>query len=247
MSDVSPAVAAPLQEKPSNPFSRMIGVLFSPRSTFEDIARKPDWVVPAIVIIVVALVGTIVTVPRIDFDGMYREALEAKGMSGPQMEQGLRFAIAFGKATMYLQPFFLLGALAVVGLLYWLGVKMLGGAATYPQVFSVVLYGFMPQVIRLLIRIPIVLTKHGLHIQDAETVVRSSPAFFVHFKDNPVLWALLNRLDVFLIWSLVLMVIGLAVASRISKAKTAAIVIVVWCLGTLFAVGGGAMAKLRAK
>ena len=53
------------------------------------------------------------------------------------------------------------------------------------------------KVIRTLIKIPVVLTKHGLHLQDAETVVRSSPAFLANFKDNPVLWAFLNRFDVF--------------------------------------------------
>ena len=134
----------------------------------------------------------------------------------------------------------------VVALLYWLGTRMLGGAATYLQAFSVVLYGFMPQVIRTLIQIQVVMTKHGLHMQDAQTVVRSSPAFLVNFKENPVLWAFLNRFDLFLIWSLILIVIGLATASRLSKAKAAVVVFIVWCLGTLFAVGGGAMAKLRA-
>jgi len=247
MTDISPAVTAPSQEKPSSSFSRIVGVLFSPSRTFEDIARKPDWVVPAIVIAVVVMLSVIVTVPRIDFEGQFREAFEQKGMAGRQAEQALKFAVAFAKGGQYAAPFILIGVLAVIALLYFLGTKLLGGAANYPQVFSVVLYGFMPQVLRVIIKIPIVLTKHGLSPQEAETVVRSSPAFLTSFKDNPMLWALLNRFDLFLIWSLILMVIGLAIASRLSRAKTAAIVVVVWCIGTLFAVGGGAMTKMRAK
>jgi hypothetical protein len=247
MTDVTPAVEAPSSEKPSSPFSRMVGVLFSPTQTFADIARKPDWVVPAIVIILVALAAAIVTVPRIDFESQFREAFEAKGMSGPQVEQATKFTVAITKGTQYLSPLLIIGFLAVVALLYWVGTKMVGGAATYQQVFSVALYAWMPLVIKLLARIPIVLTKHNISPQEVETVVRSSPAFLTSFKANPMLWALFQRLDLFLIWSLILAVIGLAAAARLSKAKTAAVVFVVWCLGTLFAVGGGAMAKMRAK
>jgi hypothetical protein len=245
MTDVTPAVAAPPQEKPSNSFSRMIGVLFSPNETFQEIARKPDFVIPAIVIILAVLASVLATVPHIDFDGTYREAFEAKGMSGPQMEQGMRFAIAFGKAAMYFAPFLMIGGLAVAGLIYFLGVKLFGGAATYPQVFSVVLYGFMPIVIKLLIKIPIVLTKQNLKLQESETVVRSSLAFLTSYKDHPVLFAFLNRIDAFAIWSLILIVIGLAAASRLSKVKTATVVILAWVLMTLFTVGGAAMGAMK--
>lgn len=245
MSDISPAVAAPPQEKPSNSFSRMVGVLFSPSQTFEEIARKPDWVIPALVIVVVVFVAVFVTVPRVDFDATYREAFEAKGMSGQQMDQALKFAIAIGKASLYFAPFWLLGGLAVAALIYFLGVRLFGGAATYSQVFSVVIYGFMPRVIRALLQIPIALTKHNLRLQELDGIVRSSPAFLVSFKDHPVLYAFLGRFDVFTLWSLVLIVIGLAVASRLSKAKTTAIVIVVWALMTLFAVGGAAMGAMK--
>lgn len=247
MTDVSPAAEAPPNAKPSSPFSRIIGVLFSPGQTFADIARKPDWVVPALVIIVVALAAAIVTVPRIDFESQFRESFEAKGVSGPQGEQAMKFAVAISKGTQYLSPFLIIGFIAVAALLYWVGTKMMGGVASYAQVFSVVLYSWMPLVIRFLIRIPIVLTKQSIAMQEVETVVKSSPAFLTSFKDNPVLWSLYLRFDLFLIWALILTVIGLAAASRLSKAKTAVVVFVVWCIGTLFAVGGGAMAKMRAK
>ena len=250
MTDVSPAVAAPPQDKPSNSFSRIIGVLFSPIQTFEEIARKPDFIVPIIVIVIVGLAAAIATVPRIDFEAQARQQIESQNLSPAQAEQAMKVmkvALSVTKGAQYVAPVIIIGFLAVVALLYWLGSKMLGGVATYSHVFSVALYGFMPQVIKMLIKIPIVLTKHGLTQQTAETVVRSSPAFLVDFKDNPMLWAFLQRFDVFLLWSLVLMVIGLAAASRMSKAKSAAVVFVVWCIGTLFSVGFGAMAKLRAR
>ena len=245
MTDVSPAVEAPSPEKPSNPFSRLIGVLFSPGQTFADIARKPDWLVPAILIIVVFLVATIVTVPRIDFESMMRQAMEAQGRSGSQAEQGLRFAVAFAKGIQYAIPFVLIGILAVAALIYWLGVRLVGGEATYQQVFSVVLYGFTPNVIHALVKIPVVLSKHNINPREAETIVRSGPAFLTSFKDHPLLFAFLTRLDVFAIWSLILIVIGLAAASRVSKAKAAGVVIVAWSVMTLIVLGFAAMGAAR--
>ena len=41
-------IPAPVVEPAAkiSPFGRIIGVLFSPKSTFEDIARKPSWILP---------------------------------------------------------------------------------------------------------------------------------------------------------------------------------------------------------
>ncbi|HEV2721384.1 MAG TPA: Yip1 family protein [Thermoanaerobaculia bacterium] len=241
MTDVSPVAEAP-QEKPSNPFSRIVGVLFSPSNTFAEIARRPDWVVPAIVILVAVFAATMATMPHIDFEGTYREAFEKKGNMAPaQMEQAIRFAVAFGRATQYVGPFLLLGILAVLALIYWLGARLFGGTSTYYQTFSVVLYGWIPQAIRALIKIPIVMTKQSIKMQESEAVVRSSLNFLVSYRDNPVLFAFLSRIDVFALWSLILYVIGLAVASRLSKGKTAAVVIAAWILMTLVIVGATAM------
>jgi len=245
MTDVNSVAAAPPQEKPSNSFSRIVGVLFSPGQTFADIARKPDWVIPALVIIAVFLIAAIVTTPRIDFEGMMRQAMEAKGQTGAAAEQGLRFGVAMAKGIQYTIPFLLIGFIAVGALIYWLGVRLAGGDATYQQVFSVVIYAFIPLAIRQLVKIPVVLSKHNINPREVETLVRSGPAFLVSYKDHPILWALLTRLDLFAIWSVILVIIGLAAASRLSKAKSAGVVIVVWSIMTLITLGFAAMGAAR--
>src|ERR1051326_9602046 len=127
MTDVNSAAVAPPQEKPSNPFSRIVGVLVSPGQTFADIARKPDWVVPALVIIVVFFAAAIVTVPRLDFEGLMRQSMEAKGVTGAQAEQGMRFGLAMARGIQYTLPFLMIGFLAVAALLYWLPPPPRGG------------------------------------------------------------------------------------------------------------------------
>jgi len=53
--------SAPLAEPQASisPLGRLIGVIFSPKSTFADIVRKPSWLLP---VILLAVLGTIVAV-----------------------------------------------------------------------------------------------------------------------------------------------------------------------------------------
>ena len=53
----TPVSAAMPDAQPSlSPVARIFGVLFSPRKTFEDIVRKPSWMAPLIVELVLVLV-----------------------------------------------------------------------------------------------------------------------------------------------------------------------------------------------
>jgi hypothetical protein len=247
MSDYAPPVEAPVPEKHSSPFSRMVGVITSPGETFADIARRPDWVVPALAIVIVSIVVTIILVPRIDFEGTYREAFEARNMPPQQMEQALKWAVAFGRATLFVAPLFVLGGVAVAAAIYFLGVRLFGGAGTYLQTFSIVIYSWMPRVVKALITIPVALTKHGLRLTEVENVLVSNLSFLTDSKTHPVLYALLSSIDLFNLWSLVLLVIGLSVMSKLSKVKTTVLVVIVWGFLLLLRVGGAAMGAMRAK
>ena len=53
------------------------------------------------------------------------------------------------------------------------------------------------------------------------TMIKTNPGFLVDMKTHPMLFALLSSLDVFTIWTVVLLIIGFAALSRASKAKAA--------------------------
>ena len=60
------------------------------------------------------------------------------------------------------------------------------------------------------------------------TMVKTNPGFLADMKTQPMLFALLSSLDIFTIWTIVLLIIGFAALARVSKAKAAAIVITWW-------------------
>ena len=56
---VSEPVPAPEPQASVSPIGRVVGALFSPKPTFEDIARKPSWLLP---VILLAVLGALVAV-----------------------------------------------------------------------------------------------------------------------------------------------------------------------------------------
>ena len=45
-----PTVPAPQTQAAISPVGRIVGVFFSPKATFEDIVRKPSWVLPVLLL-----------------------------------------------------------------------------------------------------------------------------------------------------------------------------------------------------
>ena len=59
--------------------------------------------------------------------------------------------------------------------------------------------------------------------------------------------AVLSSVDIFMIWTLILLVIGFSTLSRLSRAKSAAIVISLWLVTVVIKVGLAALGALRMK
>lgn len=236
-----PAAPAPKR----NSFQRIIGVLFTPNDTFASIAREPDWVVPLVLILLVSLAAGIVFAQRVDFGAPVREAMEQnKNISPEQAERTVRIASAAAKVFAYCSPLISLIFLLIIAGVLLLAFRVMGGEGDFRQAFSVTSYSWMPGLVKSIILTAIIAAR-GASAMDIPTLLRSNLAFLVPMKENPLLFALLSKLDVFTIWLLALLVIGFAFVSRFSKAKSAAVVIGLWIVATLLSLIGPAIQMLR--
>lgn len=237
-------VPAPPAEKP-NSFQRIIGVLFSPNETFASIARQPDWVVPLVIILVVSMVSGIVFAQRVDFGAPMREAMEQnKNISAEQAERTIRIASAAAKVFSYCAPVISLIFMLIIAGVLLLAFRVMGGEGDFRQAFSVSAYAWMPGILKSII-VTAIIAARGATATELPTLLRSNLAFLVPLKQNPLVFALLSKLDVFTIWILALMIIGFAFVSRFSKAKSAAVVISLWIVATLLSLIGPAIQMLR--
>ena len=228
-----------------NSFQRIIGVLMSPNETFASIVRQPDWVVPLVVILVVALVGGIVFAQRVDFASGMREAMEQNNKLPPdQVDRMVRISTAVAKIFAYCSPVLSAIILLIVAGALLLVFRLFGGEGDFRQAFSVTVYAWMPGIIKSII-ITAIIAVRTVSLNDLAILVRSNLAFLVTMKEHPMLFTLLSSLDVFTFWLLALLVIGFSYVSKFSKSKSAAIVISLWIIVTLVKLIGPAIRALR--
>src|SRR5258707_5364002 len=107
MTKEAPVAPAPAEPE-SGSLARIFGVLFSPDTTFASIARRPTWLAPLLVMIVLSIVSGVILSSRIDWAAPAREAMEQrKDVAPEQMERAVRMAGAMGKVIAYAGPLFL--------------------------------------------------------------------------------------------------------------------------------------------
>ncbi|MEO8035656.1 MAG: hypothetical protein ABI837_14570 [Acidobacteriota bacterium] len=76
------------------------------------------------------------------------------------------------------------------------------------------------------------------------TLVRSNLGFLTDIKEHPMLFGLLSSIDVFNLWVLVLLAIGFAFVSRLSRVQSALITASLYLIVVVLKVAGGALQML---
>src|SRR3954447_1826886 len=239
--------AAGAEPKP-NSFQRIIGVLFSPDATFASIARRPDWVVPLVLLLLVSLAAGVIIAPHVDFGAAAREAMEQnKNASPEQIDKAVRISASIGKVFTYISPVLSLIGLLVIAGIVLLAFRIFGGEGDFKQAFSVTCYSSIPTIIKSVVTLIIIVAKGGIiPAQALATLVRSNLGFLVDYKTNPVAFALLSSFDIFSFWFLALLIIGFSYVARVSKVKAAVTIISLWIIVLLLKLIGPALQSLRA-
>lgn len=232
--------AAP--EGPSNPLTRIVGVLISPGETFESIGRRPDWLVPLLIWIAISVASTMVVVPRLDYEPMYRSMLERNSQltekqRDQQLDRMMESAEMGRKWGVYAPAGTVPLMFLVVGAIFWGSLRAFGAENDFKQSFSVTIYAFTPQLLKAIISTVIATTRSSIDARMASSLLKSNLGAFTSPMDSPVMFALLSSVDLFTIWTIVLLAIGLSVISRFSAAKVAILVVVLYLVIVLFKVG----------
>lgn len=240
-----PPVPPPPAEPKPNSFSRLAGVIMAPNDTFASIARRPDWVVPLILWMVLSLAGGIIMAQKVDFGAAARAALEGRtDIPADRMDSSIRMASAIGKMFAYCAPIVVIIILLIIAGILHLAFRLFGGEGTFRQSFAATVYAWTPNVIQSVLVYIVVLARGGIDATQMETILRSNLGFLFSMKTNPMAYALMASLDVFTFWTLALFVIAFAYAMRTSKGKAAGIVIPIWAVYVLFKLIPAAMRSM---
>ena len=238
----APVTAAPAAT--ISPFGRVIGVFFSPKATFEDIVRRPSWLLPV-------LLGTIFSVgvsfainQRINWREFMSQQIEksprAAQLSAEQKQQqiegGAKFTPPFTYAIGLFGPIL---ATLIVGLVMWGAYSLLGGISTnFSTAFGITAHAFLTGIVSSPLFILILYLK-PFGTADLENPVAANLAAFL--PDDAAKWlvALCKSFDLFTFWTLILLAIGFAAVNskKLKGAKPFTIAFTVWALYVVCRVG----------
>ena len=228
-------VPAPEALATLSPFGRIIGVFFSPKNTFEDIVRKPSWVLPIVLLTVLSLAVSFCINQRVNWREFMSQQIEKSPRSAQmsteqkqqQIEGGAKFSPVFTYGIGLLGP--ILGAL-VVGLVMWGAYSLLGGASTnFGTAFSITSHAFLTGLVSSPLFILILYLKpYGT--ADLENPIAANLAAFLPDESSKWLVALCKSFDIFTFWTLILLAIGFAAVNpkKLRGSKTYTIAFGVW-------------------
>ena len=222
--------------------ARVVGVLFSPARIFEAIRERPTWLLALLAVVIISVVGSYLVTSKLDVEEVVRDSIADSGrqLSEEQIEQAIdiqeKLMPIFGIAGPLL---FYPAACLLMALIIWVVLKMLGGDFPYKTSFATTVHGMIPNGVGGLLTIPVAMSRGELGYEEVKTgsILASNLGHFASEGTSKAVAAVMNSIDVFSIWSLVLLTIGYAVVARVSRGKAAAVVVGLWVVYILIKVG----------
>jgi len=239
---VSPA--APEPQPQMSAISRVFGVLFSPQKTFEDIVRKPGWVLPIVLLTILSIAVSFGLNQRVNWREFMSQQIEKSPqgaqLSMEQKEQRIEAGAKFAPISTYV--FGTLGPLLIaliMALVMWGAYSLLGGASTnFSTAMAITAHAFMTGLISSPLFLLVIFLKAPGTI-DLDNPVATNLAAFLPDDSAKWLVALLKSFDVFTFWTLILIAIGFAVTSpkKLKGSKPYVVAFSVWAAYVVCRVG----------
>jgi hypothetical protein len=208
---------------------RIVGVIFSPRAAYADVAARPR-VFGALAIVLAVIITATFAFLSTDvgqqafLDNQVRQ-MESFGRTVDdaqyaQMERSAPYSRYF--AAGFQLVFTPIIALIVAGLAYVAFNAALGGNATFKHVFAIVVHSGAIMIVQTLFGLPLAFARESL------TGATNLAVFFPFLDESSFAALLLGAIDLFLIWWMVSLAIGLGVLYRRRTAPIATTLLVVY-------------------
>jgi Yip1 domain len=239
---------APEAQKSISHFGRIFGALFSPKKTFAQIAERPSWLAP---LLLMAILGTVVGAmlnTKMNWGDYIRHKAEESPrfaqLSEEQKDQALAPQVKFWSKFSYG-----IGAVVVpisalfFALIYWGAFNLFSGAVLrYGSAFGITAHAFLPTTIQSILAMVILPLKSYGDV-DPESIVATNVKAFLSEGSPKWLGSLGSSLDLFWIWCMVLTAIGFTAANpkKIKPGTAYSVVFGLWGVWVLAKVAWAAL------
>ncbi len=214
----------------------MFGIYASPTATFSRLKERSVWLVPLIVALVANLAVTALSVQYVDWEKQQEQAveqMEGRGMTEEQIEKATENMEQFYSNQLMRTGLPLVGSLVTqliaiffFTLVYNLALPLLGASGNFLRTLSVVTHAG-------LIALPAAAVKAILILVRRSADVSTSLLLAAPNIKSGFLAVMLARIDIFVIWQLILAGLGLKVVFDLKGSKSYWLVFGVWALVTV--------------
>ncbi len=230
------AAEAPQAPGPINHFARIIGVFFSPKSTFEDIAQRPSWILPVILMTVLGGLVAFVMNQKVDWRDVATKRIEessrSANLSAEQKSQQIEMSAKISPAIAYVfgMAWPILQALIVGSVLLLAYNVLAGGDTKFGAAMGITAHAYFPWILYSMLFILILYLKAPGTV-DLENPIATNVGAFLPESTPKALMSLGKSIDVFTVWTLLLISIGFTATNpKKLRGKGLTIVIAVWAV-----------------
>lgn len=218
---------------------RIAKMFYAPREVFSYISDRPDWFIPLIIYVGVSILGVSLIFSPIIRPAQIEKIEESSRLTPEQTEEiksrlegNLPFIMTM-VGTLVVTP---LGLIIVSAIFY--GVfSLMGGGGKFKQVFSVCSYSSLIAALGVIVKTPLQLAKGSSDVYTSAALVAPG------ISPGSALFRLLNNFDIFTLWQLWVMIIGLGIVYNFSTKKSMIGVLSLWAAWVVLSVVVGGIFK----
>jgi len=220
----------------------LTGIFFEPSRTFEALRARPRFLVAAVIIFLMTCAVTAVLYMRVDMGQFMRDRIEQSPNAAQISEQQKETQVKVGKMIgMIVIPLSVPIGIALGSALYMLLVMAFGGSISYLKSVSVWTYSWLPPAVLGTVIALLVLFLKSPDTIVPENLVATNPGALLGEGSSKVLVAFLRQIDLLRFYGLFLAALGLRKVAKISSGAAWGVVLTLYILGLLFAVGSAAL------
>jgi len=245
-SNLPSAIPSSPEPAPLSEGARIIDTFIAPSKTFTDLRRKSNWWAPWLLISVFSLIFIYAMDRQIGFEQIAKNAIAKSSraeqfdkLPADQRAKQMQISVTFTRYISYSTPIVILIIYVIIAAVL-LGTFKFGAGADikFGTSMAIVTYGSLPGIIGAILGTVSMFAGVDPEGFNAQNPVATNPAYFMDPMQNKFLYSMASALDVFAIWSIILMGIGFACNSKV-KRSTAIAIVAGWFV--LYKLVGGAL------
>jgi hypothetical protein len=231
---------APLSEG-----ARIVDTFVAPGKTFADLRRSASWWAPWLLISVFSVAFMFVVGQQVGFEQISRSQIARSSradqfdkLPAEQQARQLHIAATITRYVGYAFPVVVLISFVIIAAVLMAVFNLAAGAQVrFGIAMAIVAYASLPGIIHAALSMVSLFAGVDRESFNTQNPLATNPAYFMDPGGNKFLYGMASALDVFVIWTIVLMGIGFASNSKIKRSTAIGIVAACYVVFKLAASG----------